>query len=98
METLQTLEVRWFKSGQVKKRSKRQYQGVEMELTQLRLGEHQHWWTLGFEMEETRMHKVVHFEQIISQVISTYPEKAFNTTSSQAYPGLLLEQASVFHA
>ncbi|MDY7024031.1 MAG: hypothetical protein SWJ54_22230, partial [Cyanobacteriota bacterium] len=59
-----------------KKRSKRQYQGVDIELAQIRLEEHKYWWTLGFEMEETRMHKVAHFEQVISQVLSNYPQRA----------------------
>ena len=75
-----------------KKRWQRHHLGVECELTQLRFDRSKFWWSLGFEMEETQTRGKNHFQQVVSQVIKTYPETAFNTAHSHAYPSWLLEQ------
>ncbi|ERT06066.1 hypothetical protein M595_3978 [Lyngbya aestuarii BL J] len=80
-----------------KKRRQRYYQNVEYELTQLKFDECKFWWSLGFEMEETETHQKTHFENIVSQIIKTYPQTAFNLDHSHAYPSWLLEQVFASH-
>lgn len=75
-----------------KKRSQRDYNGVACELTQLQFDDHQFWWSLGFEMEETPTQGKTHFEKKVSQVTKTYPETAFNLAHSRAYPSWLLQE------
>lgn len=80
-----------------KKRSQWNYNGVACELTQLQFSEDQFWWSLGFEMEETPTQGKTYFEDMVNQVVETYPETAFNLDHSHAYPSWLLEQVAVRH-
>jgi hypothetical protein len=70
---------------------------VACELTQLQFDEHQFWWSLGFEMEETPTQGKTHFEEMVSQVTKTYPETAFNLAHSRAYPSWLLQEVFALH-
>ncbi|EAW35037.1 hypothetical protein [Lyngbya sp. PCC 8106] len=80
-----------------KKRRQRYYQDVECELTQLTFDQYQSWWSLGFEMEETQTLGRTHFQEVVSKMIKSYPETAFDIVNSNAYPSWLLEQVFSSH-
>ncbi|MEC4804165.1 MAG: hypothetical protein SAJ12_23720 [Jaaginema sp. PMC 1079.18] len=67
-----------------KTRSRRVYQGVYCELTQLQVKK-QTYWTLAFEMPVDGENSVTNFEQVINWITKTNPNFSLSLRQSQSY-------------
>lgn len=74
-----------------KKRWQKLYNNVEIEITEITIN-HQQYWSLAFEMEESLEQSIGRFSQTIKDVYQTTHQLHLDNQQCYAYPRLLLNQ------